>query len=99
MVEKLNHRAHILESFEIKDERIYFKLSKERLKQEMEFLRSQGIGKVVSLTEQHHQKEQLQDHFELHHISIEDLAAPEIAQVHQLVDILKSSRKIQQRVA
>jgi atypical dual specificity phosphatase len=54
---------------------------------------------VISLTESHHQVEQLQNHFALHHIGIEDLNAQNLAQVHQLAEIIKSAKSSKARLA
>jgi len=98
-VERLNRRTEVLETFEITDDHLHFQLSERRLRYEVEFLRSHGISRVVSLTESHHQKEFLQEHFELFHIGIEDLGAPNLDQAIQLAEIIKTSTKDQKAIA
>ncbi len=81
VLEGIQKKTKSLEHFEIVDNQINFKLSEERLRWEINFLQSQGIETLVTLTEKHHQREILEDHFELHHLAIEDLNAPQREQV------------------
>lgn len=54
---------------------------------------------MVSLTERHHNQEDLQQHFQATHISINDLDAPTLEQVHQLAEILRQAKKKREKVA
>lgn len=89
---QLASRTQILESFDVSGDRLHFQLSRQQLKAEVDFLKKKGIRQVVSLTERHHQAEELKNHFALQHISIEDLNAPQLEQAHQLVEILKARK-------
>jgi atypical dual specificity phosphatase len=95
----LTERTGIFESFKIEGNDLHIRLSNKRLNEEIAFLKKAGISSVVSLTEEHHQKEQLGDHFDLHHISIEDLGAPSIDQVHRLAGIVASENKSSRKLA
>jgi predicted protein tyrosine phosphatase len=96
---KLTKRTQIFDNFEIVDNDLNFTLSHSRLKTEIEFLKRQGIDRIISLTEKHHHKEVLQDHFTLHHLGIEDLGAPKMEQVLQLAEVIQSSIKNKETVA
>ncbi len=95
----LIERTNIFEHFEIVDDQLNVTLSRQRLNYEIEFLKKNRIRKVVSLTENHHQKESLQEHFDLHHIGIEDLNAPKLEQVHHLAEVIQSSVKNKESIA
>lgn len=97
--EKLAHRTGILDSFHISEGYVHFTMSENRLRMEMEILRKHGIDRVVSLTESHHSKEFLAEHFETFHFSIKDLDAPQIDQVMALAELLRSSQEENKKLA
>lgn len=99
VLDRLNRRSQIFENYELKNGELHFSLCKKRLQLEIDFLRKNGIEKLVTLTEQHHGKHFLQDHFELHHISIEDLNAPNVDQVHQLANVIQDAQRAGQKMA
>ena len=51
------------------------------------------------MTERHHNRDELQHHFVLHHIGIEDLGAPHLEQVKELAGILDASKKKGEKLA
>jgi protein-tyrosine phosphatase len=96
---KLSEGSQLLEHYDVTDLNIHFTFSQQRLKWELDFLRDQGISKIVSLTERHHSKEALQEQFSTFHFSINDLDAPSIDQVRQLSEVLRNAKKNKERVA
>jgi protein-tyrosine phosphatase len=97
--DKLNQRTKFYEHFEMNNNAIEFETSRENLKNEIEFMKQQGIDKVVTLTEHHHNKESLSQHFETHHIAIQDLGAPDLKQVNQLAKLMNESEQKSQKIA
>ncbi|MEZ4871352.1 MAG: protein-tyrosine phosphatase family protein [Bdellovibrionales bacterium] len=91
-LDKLLNNTKILKSYEVTEDRIQFSFCDIRLDQEISFLKNQGIKTVVTLTEQHHNKDELSDHFDLHHFSIRDLDAPSFEQVLEFSEIIKQSK-------
>jgi len=89
---RLNRTTQILNKFEIANDEIHLEQSNDRLKYEVRYLKERGIRTLVSLTEHQHNKEFLQSNFDLYHISIEDLNAPNLKQAQQLAEIIKESR-------
>ena len=64
------------------------------LRRDLEFLREQGIGVVVSLTELPLKPALLEEFgIEYHHMPIPDFTAPSYAQVRQFVGIVKNARQ------
>lgn len=80
--------SHLLESYDVTDNNIYFEFNKKRLSREINFLKERGVEKIISLTENHYNKETLDAHFDTFHFSINDLDAPSFEQVVQLAQIL-----------
>jgi hypothetical protein len=90
--QRLNSKTNSLERFEIKDGNIHFQMSRQQLQKEMDHLKSLGFERIVALTEEHHHREILGNHFEVHHFSIEDLNAPSFEQVQDLADIFRQAQ-------
>lgn len=99
VVERLRKRTGFLDHISVRENELHFGLSQERLKAEADFLKAQGIARVVSLTESHHGRDFLRDHFSLHHIAIEDLGAPRLEQAQELAEIIRGSRAAAERLA
>ena len=89
---KVMERTKKLAAFEVFEDHVLVDFCDERLGEEIEFLKSKGITRVVSLTEQHLNAEKLADHFSLHHFSINDMGAPSVEQARELAEILKNAR-------
>lgn len=96
---RLIERSKFVSSASIADDQVYFEINQKQLDSEIAFLKSQGIGRIVSLTEKHHLSEYLGDYFELDHIGILDMAAPTQEQAHVLANILEKSEEKDLRVA
>ncbi len=96
---RVAEKTKSLGDYEIKDDRITFNLCSARLQWEIDFLKKQKIDSIVTLTEIHNQKAELKTHFDLHHLAIDDLSAPEYEQVIKLADLIKSSRMDNKRLA
>jgi atypical dual specificity phosphatase len=96
---KLAQRTKILDAFEVRDDQVHFSWNRSRLDDEIRFLKDRKIARIVTLTERHHHRDVLADHFALHHIGIDDLGAPSLGQVHELAEILGESRARNQSVA
>jgi hypothetical protein len=88
----LGRRMDVFESFAVDGDRLTFRLSRARLREEIEFLRARGIRRILSLTESHHQAEELGAHFALQHVPVPDLGAPRLDQVPAIVRALQESR-------
>ena len=97
--DRVSKRTKILEDYDVTANEIHFELSRERLSWEIQFLKDQGIETIVSLTEDHHSKSDLSDHFDIYHISIRDLTPPNVEQVYQLANLIKDSKKDRKKVA
>ena len=85
-------RTKCIEHFEIDGDQITFKLSRSRLAAEIDFLKSNKIGSIVTLTENHDQQDELSRHFDLHHLAIEDLQAPQFEQAVELAKLLEDAK-------
>ncbi len=92
VLRRLSDRTKILEKFELVDTAIQFEFNQTRLQEEISFLKAQNIERIVSLTEDHHDKEFLQEHFKMHHLPIRDLNSPTKEQVLQMAEILKMTQ-------
>ena len=99
VVGRLKTRTDCLEHFELGEDGISFRLSKARLALEIEFLKKQKIETIVTLTENHNQKEELESHFDLHHFAIDDLNAPRYEQVTQLASLIRDAEVRKKRIA
>lgn len=76
VLENLSVTTHSLEYFQLSDSKIRFQFSRNRLEWEIDYLKAQGIQKIISLTEEQHNREVLEHHFSCKHFSINDLDAP-----------------------
>jgi protein tyrosine phosphatase len=85
-------KTRCIDYFEIKNDEIYFRLNQERLNLEIDFMKKSGVGAIVTLTEKHHQKDELSDHFDLHHLAIDDMHPPTFEQADQLAQIIRLAR-------
>lgn len=97
--QSLNARLHIFKSFTIENGTVHFEISDPILSQEIDFLKGKGIHRLVTLTERHHQKDILNQHFSTHHISIVDLGAPSIDQARQLAQIITKATQDKENIA
>lgn len=91
VLKSLNDRTQLLEKFDIVGNQLQIKMNPQRLEQDIAFLKNQGINKVITLTEKHHSKDVLQDHFSIYHIAIPDLGAPQVEQAYEITEILKEA--------
>ncbi len=98
VLQRLNQRTHFFENLSVSSKLVHFEVSRERLAYEAEFLKSKNISQIISLTEHHHNKSYLEQHFKLHHIAIADLGAPKIEQVHELADIVKQAQTTEKKL-
>jgi hypothetical protein len=60
----VGQKTKTVRNFEMDSDSITFQLCEERLQFEIDFLKQQKISTVIALTEEHHQKEILEKHFE-----------------------------------
>lgn len=91
VLSRLAEKIQIIENFDIKNDQLSLKINENRLQQEVDFIKKQGINKIVALTEHHHNTDILSPHFSLHHIAIPDLGAPVAEQAEQLTEIMKEA--------
>lgn len=99
IVHRLSDRSKFFNKASICNDHLHFELNKKQLDEEIAFLKQQQINRIVSLTEDHHMKEYLSEHFQLDHISIVDMGAPTQIQAQQLAEILEISESQGDRLA
>ncbi len=99
VLSRLAEKIKIIDSFEIANDQLILKINEDRLVQEIEFIKTQGISKIVSLTEHHHNTDILSPHFSLHHIAIPDLGAPQSEQAEQLAELLNEAMINKEKIA
>lgn len=85
-------KTKCIEHFEITPDQISFRLNQERLSHEIDFMKKNGVGTIVTLTENHNQKDELAEHFDLHHLAIDDMHPPTFEQAEQLAEIFRQAR-------
>lgn len=95
---RIKARSQILESYEVSDDALHFQFNNQRLQWECDYLRREDIAIVVSLTEHHHDRDVLAEHFDTYHLGIEDMDAPRLEQVQQLAGIVQTARSRRQRI-
>lgn len=98
-IAELNQKTQILEHFEFNANTLNLKLNFKRLDTEIAFLKNSGINSVVALTEDHHQRDLLANHFDVHHISIPDMHPPSLEQAMRLAKIIEEARSKDKKVA
>jgi protein-tyrosine phosphatase len=91
LIKQVCDKTDCLAEFDITEGKISFQMSKNRLHSEVEFLQGQEIARLVALTETHHQKDELETYFEVVHIPIADLGAPQFEQALELSQLIKDS--------
>ncbi len=96
---RVAEKTKSLGDYEITDDQVTFNLCSSRLRWEIDFLKKQKIESIVTLTENHNQKAELETHFDLHHLAIDDLTAPKYEQVIKLAELIKRSRTENKRLA
>ena len=99
ILDRLVERTRFLESATLTDHVLDFKIHKSQLESEIEHLKQVGIQRLVTLTESHHLKEELKQHFSVHHIGIVDMGAPTLDQAQELSKILDLAEKNQEKTA
>ena len=99
VMNKLVKKTRFLEKATIADGHVHVTLSEARLREEIAFMKSHDIDRVVSLTERHHGKDILEEHFDLHHFSIEDIGAPTVEQVHELAEVVAAAKRDREKLA
>lgn len=97
--QKVADRTECIEHFEVSGDQVSIKLNRSRLASEIEFLKRSGIGAVVTLTEKHNQHDELKPHFDLHHMAIDDLHAPQFEQAVELAKVLQEAKSNDHGVA
>lgn len=96
---RLNERLKVFGDFSVGESSVSFSLNQARLAYELAELRKKGVRRIVTLTEHHHIKEQLSEHFDAHHVGIVDLGAPELSQVHEVARVLNEAKRKNEAVA
>lgn len=99
LLQRLIKRTQFFQSAEASEDSVQFQIHMSQFEAEVNHLKKHGIDCVVTLTESHHLKEELQSHFDLHHIGIIDMGAPTLDQAKQLADILDQTEQRQEKVA
>lgn len=99
VLRNLAGRTQVIKEFAVEGDQLRFELNRARLEWEIAFLKSQGIGSLVTLTERHHHFVELEGHFETHHLGIEDLGTPKPGQVALLAEIIRDARSRSQALA
>lgn len=99
MFDRVAEKTKCIEHFEINDDSMTFRLNQERLTLEIDFMKQNGVGTIVTLTENHNQKDELAAHFDVHHLAIDDMHPPTFEQAQQLAEIIRQSREQNKNVA
>lgn len=99
VLKRMNERTGFLQDFELGEGSLNFNLNSKRLEEEIKFLQAKNVKRIVTLTEQHHHKDFLQNHFELHHFSIADLGAPKVEQVRELAGVISYAQSKNEIIA
>lgn len=99
VLDRVAKKTKSVDEFDISDGKITFKLDRRRLDWEIDFLKQNEIRTIVTLTENHNQREELHKHFDLHHLAIDDLNAPRFEQAVQLADVIRQARAERTRMA
>lgn len=99
IIHRLSHRSKFFTNAFISNDHLHFELNTSQMDYEIKFLKQQQINRIVSLTEDHHMKEYLSNHFQLDHISIVDMGAPTQVQAQQLAKILDITENQGDRLA
>ncbi len=95
---RVAEKTKSLGDYEITDDKITFNLCSSRLNWEIDFLKKKKINTIVTLTENHNQKAELESHFDLHHFAIDDLNAPTFQQVEQLAELISAAKNKNERL-
>lgn len=93
VAERLIAHTQVLQEFRVAGGKAHFVFSDARLNYEISFLKQHGFARIAALTEIHHNTDVLEEHFRLHHFSIEDLNAPSLEQVREMSEIIKAAKQ------
>lgn len=99
VAERLISNTHVMKAFGIAGGQVHVEFSGARLSYEISFLKDHGFSRIAALTEIHHNTDVLEEHFELHHFSIEDLDAPSLEQVREMGEIVKAAKQNREPLA
>lgn len=99
VLERLTERSGFFSDFKLNENFLSFTYCKNLLNKDIQALKEKGISHLVTLTEHHHHKAELENHFNLLHISINDLGAPQTEQVLILADTLDKVIKSKEKIA
>lgn len=99
LLDGLIKKSKLFSHASLDNEFIHLQICDDRLNQEIAHLKKNKINTIVSLTEDHHSRDILANHFHLHHISIADMGAPTRSQVEQLSEVFKTAKNRQERIA
>lgn len=99
VLDRLAERTKIFKTCTSEKGRIHFTLCDEKLEKDIRHLKNASIKKIITLTENHHWKDELAEHFETHHFGIEDLGAPELHQAERLATVIEEARSEGQAIA
>lgn len=93
VAERLGERTKAFGDFSVRDDTLSFRVSSGQLAREVAQLKKLGVRRIVALTEHHHQKDTLAEHFMLDHFSIQDLHAPRPEHAVRFSEILLRARE------
>lgn len=96
---RFSERSRVLKKFDISDDQLHIELCDDHLQSEVAFLKNQGIQRIVALTEHHHNRDVLRDHFQLNHIAINDLGAPQLEQAKELAELIQQAKQQSEKLA
>jgi len=99
VAERLVAHTQVLQEFGVTGGKVHFVFSGDRLSYEISFLKERGFSRIAALTEIHHNTDVLEEHFQLHHFSIEDLNAPSLEQVREMGEIIKAAKQDREPLA
>lgn len=91
-LDSVMRRTRTLETFFVGADEITLSFCPKNLEGEITHFKSKGITRLVALTEKHHSRDVMVEHFDSHHLAIDDLGAPRLEQVHELAKLIEDSR-------
>lgn len=99
VMNRLADRSGYFSDYKVVHDKISITYCSHRLQKDIKHLLDQDISHIVTLTEKHHHKDQLQNHFDVTHIAIDDLGAPKEEQVHILAGVIQKAQTKNEKIA
>ena len=99
ILNRISERTQFIKDVVVHSGKIQFRINENRMEYEIDCLKKHGISRIICLAETHHDKNYLENHFNLHHFAIEDLSTPKMDQVRQLAEIIDEAQLKNEKIA